>query len=55
MFNSFLAESDSNYEMAEAVFTTFDHSITDQRSMELKQIGLAQLYRVCLTRFVMDI
>ena len=52
VFNSFLAESDSNYEMAEAVFTTFDHSITDQRSMELKQIGLAQLYRVCLVRFV---
>jgi hypothetical protein len=48
VYHKYLAESDSQYEMAEIVFTSFDHSITDENSMKLKQISLAQLVRVCV-------
>jgi hypothetical protein len=47
VYYSFLADSDNQYEMAEIVFAAYDHSITDPLACHLKQIGLAQLVRVC--------
>ena len=50
MFQLYASDSEAQYEMAEIVFTTFDHSITDAEAMKLKRIGLAQLVKVRICR-----
>ena len=46
MYYKYLADSDAQYEMAEIVFATHDHSIMDAHAMQLKQISVAQLIQV---------
>ncbi len=50
MFQLYASDSEAQYEIAEIVFTTFDHSITDAEAMKLKRIGLAQLVKVRICR-----
>ncbi len=50
VFQLYASDSEAQYEMAEIVFTTFDHSITDAEAMKLKRIGLAQLVKVRICR-----
>ena len=48
IYQTFVADDDGQYEMADIIFTYYDHTITDPDSLHLKQLGLSQLVQQVL-------